>query len=143
MQNHECQKKEKIGKSRAPQEHILRHTTQKPEQQGMQREESELLAACVVYIERRVQVTGPGQSYVVGHVSVPQYFAEFSRNLGALKRDERIVGLYVRILRDSELSNTDQNEENKSAREYEGEECFTYAAIVPQANEPCLVEQFS
>ena len=97
----------------------------------MQREESELLAARVVYIERRVKVTGPRQSYVVGHVSVPYYFAEFSRNLWALKRDERIVGLYVRIFRDSELCHADQNEEDERTREYEGEECFTYASILP------------
>lgn len=109
----------------------------------MQREESELLAARVVYVERRIQVTGPRQTYVMGHVSVPHYFAEFSRNLRALKRDERVVGLYVRIFSDSELRDTDQNEEDEPAREYEGEECFAYASIVPEANEPCLVEQFS
>ena len=109
----------------------------------MQREESELLAARVVYIERRIEVTGPRQSYVMGHVSVPNYFAKFPGNLGPFKRDEPIVSFYVGVFRDSELRNADQNEEDKSTREYEGEECFTYASILPEANEPCLVEQLS
>ena len=53
------------------------------------------------------------------------------------------MGLYLRLARYRELSNTDQNEEDKRAREYEGEECFTNASIVPEADEQCLVEPFS
>lgn len=51
--------------------------------------------------------------------------------------------LCVRFRRQRQLSNTDQNEEDKRAREYEGEECFTNASIVPQADEQYLVEPFS
>ena len=71
------------------------------------------------------------------------HLAEFPRNLGAVKIDERIVGLYVRIFRDRELCDANQSEEDKTTREYEGEECFTNASIVPEAEEQCLVEPFS
>jgi hypothetical protein len=68
----------------------------------------------------------------MGHVAVPQYFAEFSRNLGALKRDGRIVTLVVGIGPDTELSDTDQNEEDEGAREQEDEKRFTNASILPE-----------
>jgi hypothetical protein len=63
----------------------------------MQRKKRELLAARIGHVERRVQVTGLRNSYVMGHVAVPQYFAELSRNLGALKWDGRIIALMVGI----------------------------------------------
>ena len=94
-------------------------------------------------IERPGQVTGVRQSFVVAHISTDHHLAETSRNLGAVKGDGRIVELYLRLAHHRELSNTDQNEEDKRAREYEREECFTNASIVPEADEQCLVEPFS
>jgi len=108
----------------------------------MQREKSELLAMLVVDVERRVPVTDPREVNVVGHVGFRHYLAEFSSNLNALKRDERIVGLYLRVRRDNELSSTDQDEEDESSRKYEDEEYFTYASILHEANVPLLVERF-
>ena len=94
-------------------------------------------------IERPGQVTARRQCFVVADVPTNHHLAETSRNLGAVERDRRIVGLYLRLARYRELSNTDQNEEDKRAREYEDEECFTNASIVPEAEEQCLVEPFS
>ena len=94
-------------------------------------------------IERPVQVTARRQRFVVADVPTDHHLAETSRNLGAVKGNRRIVSLYLRFRRHRQLSNTDQNEEEKCAREYEREECFTNASIVPEAEEQCLVEQFS
>ena len=71
------------------------------------------------------------------------HLAEFPRNLGAVEVDERIMGLQVRRIRHRELPNTDQNKEDKRAREYENEECFTNASIVSKEEESCLGEPFS
>ena len=71
------------------------------------------------------------------------HLAEFSRNLWVIKGDVRFVARFVRKGRNHELSNTDQNEKDNRTREHEGEERFTNALIVPEAEEPCLVEQFS
>ena len=94
-------------------------------------------------IERPGQVTARRQCFVVADVATYHHLAKTSRNLGAVQGDGRIVELCVRFRRQRQLSNTDQNEEDKRAREYEGEECFTNASIVPQADEQYLVEPFS
>lgn len=109
----------------------------------MQRKKGELLTARVSHVERRVQVTALRNPYVMGHVAVPQDLAQFSRNLRALKWNGRIVALVVEIRPYGKLSNTDQNKEDKRAREYEDEERFTNASILPEANEQYFVERFS
>ena len=73
----------------------------------MQREKSELPAIVVVDVERRVPVSEPREVRVVGHVGFQHYLAKFSSNLNALKRDECIVDLYIRVRCDNELSSTD------------------------------------
>jgi len=79
----------------------------------------------------------------VADIATHHHLAEFSRNLGVVKGNERLVARVVRKGRHYELSNTDQDEEDNRTREHEGEERFTNAAIVPEAEEQCLVEQFS
>ena len=94
-------------------------------------------------IERPGQVTGVRQSFVVANIPTDHHLAETSRNLRAVEGDGCIVELYLGLAHHRELSNSDQKEEDKRAREYERKECFTNASIVPEADEQCLVEPFS
>ena len=134
MQEYQGQKEEKIAKSRAPENHVVRKLAQYPEQQGMQRKKGELLAVRVVDVKRGMPVTAVREPAVMSHIGVRHYLAKPARNLRTVKRDERIVRLYLRVGGDDELSGTDHDEEDQSSREHEDEECLTYASIVAKAN---------
>jgi hypothetical protein len=116
---------------------------QQPKQQGKQREESKLMAPGIADIKRRPVITSLRDCHVVDHVSLPHRSAKISGKRLAVQQDDRMVSVHLRERHYGDVSNTDEDQEDQTAREHEDEEGVPYASILPQTNYQPVVQQLS
>jgi len=145
VQEVQTDEQKQVRQRRAPQHHVFRDVTQQPKQQRMQREESKLPAACVFDIERLAQVTFVREHPVVGHVGAPHRLAQLPRDPCVFKSDERFANVGGRVGNgdDLKMAHANEDKEDQTARQHPHIQRVAQRCILPESNEPLVVEQFS
>jgi len=116
-----------------------------PKQQRMQREKSELPAAMAFDVERLAQVTFVREDMVVGHVCAPHRLAQLARNRNVFEFNKRLADVRRSIdyRNDLKLAYADEDDEDQAASQDKDEERVAQTLILPETNEPLVVEQLS